>query len=58
MYFFKVVMAALFYLILPIDLVPEKIFGLVGFIDDLIIFGFLILVGVALFVPLFIRGHF
>lgn len=51
-------MAAIFYLILPIDLVPEKMFGLVGFIDDLIIFGFLILVGVALFVPLFIRNHF
>lgn len=56
-YFFKVIIAAIVYLIMPVDLIPEKLFGFIGLLDDLIIFGVFILIGVALFAPIFIRGH-
>lgn len=55
--FFRIIAIVLFYFILPFDLIPERFFGLIGLLDDLLIFGFLLMVGVALFAPIFIRGN-
>ena len=55
LHFFRVIGMAIIYLILPLDLIPERLFGVIGFLDDIFIFLFLILLGVALFLPIFIR---
>ncbi len=55
LHFFRVIGMAIIYLILPLDLIPERLFGVIGFLDDIFIILFLILLGVALFLPVFIR---
>jgi uncharacterized membrane protein YkvA (DUF1232 family) len=42
---------------MPIDLIPEKLFGLVGLIDDILVLAFLFLFALTLFAPIFIRRH-
>ncbi len=37
------ILVGLLYLISPIDLIPECIFGIVGLIDDLIVLGIMLL---------------
>ena len=36
-YFIRLVFGAIFYLILPIDLLPEGVVGFIGYIDDLLL---------------------
>jgi hypothetical protein len=54
-YFFRIVLLILTYFILPIDLIPESIFGLVGYIDDFLLLIIFILMGLVFFVPIYIR---
>lgn len=54
-YFFRIVLLILVYFILPLDLIPEKLFGFIGFLDDIFVLVFLLLLGVVLFAPIFIR---
>lgn len=55
LHFFRVIGVAILYLLLPLDIIPERLFGFFGFLDDIFIFLFMILMGVALFLPIFIR---
>lgn len=55
--FFRVVIIGIFYFLLPFDLIPERLFGIVGFFDDFFMILTLICIGLALFAPLFIRAH-
>ena len=48
---------ALFYLILPFDLLPENFVGIVGLIDDLLIFFFLASYIVGIVAIQYYRSH-
>ncbi len=36
-FFFRFIFICVFYLLMPLDLIPERVFGVVGFIDDIFI---------------------
>lgn len=48
-------MFALVYFVLPVDFMPERLFGIIGLIDDIFILFFLVLLGVVHFAPIFTR---
>lgn len=56
-HFFRVIMAILVYVIIPYDIIPERLFGLIGLIDDLLILTFFVMIGLVIFAPIFIRRH-
>ena len=44
-FFFRYIIFIMFYILMPLDLIPEKVFGVIGFLDDLFfIFFFLVFV--------------
>ena len=47
----------LFYLLLPIDLLPEGVFGLGGLIDDIVIAFFMLMFGLTGFGIFYVREH-
>jgi RING finger protein 170 len=54
-HFIRIIMFALVYFVLPVDFMPERLFGIIGLIDDIFIIFFLVLLGVVHFAPIFIR---
>lgn len=56
-YFFKAILFIIIYFIIPTDFIPERLFGVVGLIDDLLMLFTFVLIAMAFFAPVFIRAH-
>ena len=56
-YFMRLIFMAVFYLILPFDFLPESVVGVVGFIDDLLIFMILASYVVTIVAVQYYRAH-
>ena len=56
-YFLRSLFLGIIYILLPFDLIPERLFGVVGFIDDIMIFLVIISFALAAFGVIYIRHN-
>lgn len=54
-YFLRFFMLGILYILLPLDILPESALGVIGYLDDLIIFGVLMTFAMTIFAVIYMR---